>query len=131
LPNYPDRRHCFRLKDVLAVGVIAVGVLSSISASAHDLLRRSVPQAGGVVQPGPLAIALEFSGRIDHDLSELVLVRPDGATLTLTPGTGGAANVLSSTAEVLLGRHILRWTVMSSDGHLTRGTVPFEVDRSR
>jgi len=131
LSTRPGRAHRHPLGIFLALTVLALGTVLSGATSAHDLLRRSVPRAGGVVPPGPLLVALDFSGRIDHDLSELVLLGPDGMTRTLPFAPDRVANVISATTDLPSGRYVLRWTVMSSDGHLTRGTIPFEVKSDR
>lgn len=119
------------LRGLLAAGMLAAFALLGVPASAHVLLRRSVPLAGTVVPPGPITLTLEFSGRIDRGLSELVLVNPHGEARTLALVGSSAPSAISARSDVQPGSHVLRWTVMSSDGHLTRGTVPFNVSQDR
>ncbi|WP_374297185.1 copper resistance protein CopC [Sphingomonas sp.] len=93
---------------------------------AHDLVRRSVPAADSVVAPGPAAIRIEFSGRVDRPLSELVLRGPQGEQRVLDLVRDVPTNALAAApVELRPGEYLIRWTAMSSDGHLTRGDIRF------
>jgi copper resistance protein C len=55
-------------------------------------------------------------------------VPPDGGERELRLEDEGRPNVMKSKAANLFpGVYILRWYVLSSDGHITRGTIPFRV----
>lgn len=109
-----------------ALLALLVSVPFSAPASAHDLVRRSTPAAGATVAPGPLAIAIEFSGKIDKPLSELTLRGPNDAQRVLPMVANPTPNLLTAEPVTLSpGDYVIRWTVMSSDGHLTRGDIRF------
>ena len=76
---------------------------------------------------GSLAIAFRYNSRIDAGRSKLTLTAPDGATTRLaTHGEG--ADLLAASATVTPGGYTLHWQVLATDGHITRGNVPFTVD---
>jgi copper resistance protein C len=96
--------------------------------SAHAILVRSTPKANEVVPRGDVKMELEFNARIDAARSILELVLPSGdiQKLQLSPQPSPAA--LAATAPHLTpGKYTIRWQVLSNDGHITRGEIPFEV----
>jgi methionine-rich copper-binding protein CopC len=98
-------------------------------ALAHALLVSSTPQANGVVQGTQVHIVLQFDSRVDASRSLLSLVSPDGQSRTLQQEGQGAPNQLSGEADDLThGAYTLHWQALSSDGHLTRGEIPFRVE---
>ena len=120
----PGRRNLF-------VPVLICAVISGLlvaSAAAHAVLLESNPSFKGTV-PGPdVAIRLRFNVRIDAARSRLMLVRPDGSTQSLEISDQTPADSLLSEAKGLTtGEYRLRWQVLASDGHITRGEIPFSV----
>ena len=109
-----------------------LAVLLAVAAEgaiAHALVTASRPAAGATVRAGTLAVELRFNSRIDGPRSRAMLVAPDGAAtaLSLAPGDSGA--VLSGHADVRrAGAWAIRWQVLSLDGHVTRGEIPFRVE---
>ena len=98
-------------------------------ALAHAVLVDSTPKANETVHGGALEIDLKFNSRVDGARSTLQLSMPDGSAQTLPISTQAAPNELTSHAEGLTkGAYMLRWQALSSDGHLSRGQVPFQVD---
>jgi methionine-rich copper-binding protein CopC len=76
---------------------------------------------------------LRFNVRVDATRSRLTLLAT-GTTeqpLTLKIEKGGAAETLTTQAVGLHpGTYSIRWQVLASDGHITRGEVPFTVRSS-
>jgi methionine-rich copper-binding protein CopC len=98
-------------------------------ASAHAILLSSTPAVRAVVNGAHVQVKLRFNSRIDAKRSRLVLVNADGAQKTLEIGQQSSPDSL--TAEVMAlrkGGFILRWQVLASDGHITRGEIPFRVE---
>jgi methionine-rich copper-binding protein CopC len=104
-------------------------LLLAAPAEAHAVLTQSTPAAEAVV-PGPrVEVELRFNSRVDAARSKLVLVAPDGGERRLEILPVDAPNVLRASAEGLdAGAYRLRWQVLSIDGHITRGDVPFVVE---
>jgi methionine-rich copper-binding protein CopC len=81
---------------------------------------------------GPdVAIKLRFNVRIDALRSRLTLIHPDGSAQTLEITKQAPADTLLADANGLAaGAYRLRWQVLASDGHITRGEIPFTVTPS-
>jgi copper resistance protein C len=94
----------------------------------HAVLLSSTPPKSGLVKGPDITITLEFSLRVDGLRFPLSLLEPDGTVKPIDTPTQPAANFLSATGHGLgRGTYVLRWKVLAVDGHITSGTVPFEV----
>jgi methionine-rich copper-binding protein CopC len=66
--------------------------------------------------------------RIDASRSRLTLVGPAGFTQALEISKASPADeVVANASGLLPGEYRLRWQVLASDGHITRGEIPFSV----
>jgi hypothetical protein len=98
------------------------------SAFAHAILMESTPAANSSVDGSALAITLRFNVRIDGGRSRLRLVTADGSVSNLEVAKQNNPDSLQSNAHGLKpGAYTLRWQVLASDGHMSRGEVPFTV----
>jgi methionine-rich copper-binding protein CopC len=123
----PDFRKFFA---VVLVGA-AMFSLMAASAAAHAVLLESAPAVNSTVAGPDIAINLRFNVRIDVGRSRLTLVPLSGSVLPLEIGKQASADTLSARATGLpAGEYRLRWQVLASDGHITRGEIPFTVSRS-
>jgi methionine-rich copper-binding protein CopC len=103
-------------------------LLSLQEATAHAIVIKSSPAADAVMPAGTVPIHLQFNSRIDHDRSKVTLVGPSGTEQRVTPASGSAPDALDAEAKDLsAGAWRLRWQVLSVDGHITRGDIPFTV----
>lgn len=104
-----------------AVVVFCTGV-----AWAHAILVASSPEANSIVNGPNIDITLKFNVRVDVTRSFVRLLNTDGAARSLSLLKGNAPNVILATAnDVKPGKYKLSWQVLASDGHITRGEVPF------
>jgi len=104
-----------------AVVLIFVGV-----AWAHAILVASNPEANSIVNGPKIDVVLKFNVRIDATRSVLRLVGDDGDGRSLSLQAGQASNEIQASAgDVRPGKYKLFWQVLASDGHITRGEVPF------
>lgn len=108
---------------------VAVSLLSPSSSQAHAVLVESSPALKSSVTGPDVPLKLRFNVRIDAARSRLTLVGPDGASQTLEISSKqGATEIISAEAKGLHpGLYRLRWQVLASDGHITRGEIPFTV----
>jgi copper resistance protein C len=96
---------------------------------AHAILMESKPALHSSVKGPDFAIWLRFNVRIDGSRSRLRLVAPDGSQQTLPLAKQSSPDVLQSQASSLKpGTYKLQWQALASDGHMSRGEVPFTVD---
>ncbi len=99
------------------------------TALAHAVLLSSTPQKNAAVSGPDITISLKYNSRVDGAHSSLTLVKPDGSVESVGALTQPLPDTLSATGHKLAkGAYVLRWQVLSSDGHITRGAVPFQVE---
>ena len=105
-----------------------VSFLSASSSLAHAVLVESSPALKSSVAGPDVPLKLRFNVRIDAARSRLTLVGPDGASQTLEISKQDSPEIISAEAKGLHpGLYRLRWQVLASDGHITRGEIPFTV----
>ena len=108
--------------------VVAVSLLSPSSSQAHAVLMESSPALKSSVSGPDIPLKLRFNVRIDAARSRLTLVDPDGGLQALEIHELDGPNTLSAEAKGLRpGVYRIRWQVLASDGHITRGEIPFTV----
>jgi methionine-rich copper-binding protein CopC len=95
---------------------------------AHAVLMESTPTANATVSGSSVEISLRFNVRIDGSRSRVRLGSSDGTSLSLPLTTDSGPDRLQSKAVGLKpGAYKLIWQVLASDGHMTRGEIPFTV----
>ena len=113
---------------LLVCGITWFACLLVPAAWAHAVLKASIPAIDGTVDGGVIPIALTYNSRVDAAHSTLSLTAPDGHTQPLRIDTNVAPNELRSVASSLKpGKYTIRWQVVATDGHITRGAIPFVV----
>ena len=96
-------------------------------AGAHAIIVDSVPAPYAHVRPGTLAVVLRYNSRIDAGRSKLLLKHGDDVQrIAVQPAA--TPDVLAAGVPVSGGDYELQWQVLATDGHVTRGRVPFTVD---
>jgi copper resistance protein C len=108
--------------------VAAILGAGSRPALAHAVLVSSTPQKNTAVSGPDITINLKYNSRVDGARSTLSLLKPDGTVERIGTPAQLAPDVLSATGHGLAkGAYVLRWQVLATDGHITRGEVPFQV----
>jgi len=111
----------------LLFSVVAFSLMVA-PASAHAVLLESTPSLKSSVAGPDVPVKLRFNVRIDASRSRLTLVGPAGFRQALEISKASPADALVADAAGLLpGEYRLRWQVLASDGHITRGEIPFAV----
>ncbi len=106
--------------------LIAACLLHASAAEAHAVIIGAKPAANAKVPEGPLDILLQYNSRIDVSLSRLSLTDPAGKSSVLEIAAGDKPGSLTAHANLdAPGQWLLRWQVLSIDGHVTRGEIPF------
>jgi copper resistance protein C len=96
---------------------------------AHAVLMESKPALNSSVKGPEVAIWLRFNVRIDGSRSRLQLLAPDGARQPLALAKQSSPDILQSRVSGLKpGAYKLLWNVLASDGHMSKGEVPFTVN---
>ena len=108
--------------------LFSVVVLAPKLAMAHAVLLASKPSIHGTVKGPEIAVQLKFNSRIDGERSRLYLVDSNGKSQTLTLTPQSAPDMLGAqSVKVNAGAYTIRWQALASDGHITRGEIPFIV----
>lgn len=113
-------------------GVVALTLgfrlLRAGPARAHAIVVESTPAVGAEVAATELDLMIRFNSRVDAERSRLLLERPDGAEMPLEILPSDSADRLNAKLRDLTpGAYTVIWQVLSADGHITRGTLPFSV----
>lgn len=113
---------------VLAALLLALAVLlvAAPHASAHNSLLGTDPADGSTVATPPTHITLTFDQPAQALGTEIVVLGPDGATVS----TGDAELVDDTVAQALAadlpaGAYTVQWRVTSADGHPLSGELAF------
>ncbi len=103
-------------------------LFASRAALAHSILVSSQPAVNSTVSGPDLAVLLKYSSRVDLEHSTLTLLEPDGKVDKVAIEGEPEPGLLSARLKGLVkGAYVLRWQVLATDGHITRGKVPFQV----
>ncbi len=111
--------------------LVVTGLLASFPglAAAHSLLLESEPTAGARLTAPPRHLILRFSNRIEKRLSRLRLLdaRGEGRLLVLDGNDGPPDRLRALFPPLEPGAYTVQWQVLSTDGHLMRGSFNFRV----
>lgn len=113
----------------LMTAIAVTLVLVPRVASAHAVLVRSSPSIHGTVKGPDVPVTIKFNSRVDGTRSTLLLSTPDGGSKPLAIDAQSQPDTLTARATQLApGKYAIRWQVLSTDGHITRGQIPFQVN---
>ena len=113
---------------LLALALSLLVGMAPDTAEAHAIIISSSPAPKAVVQGPDVVVKLDFNSRIDRARSILDLIGPDETSRHLPIAESSDDGTLATDAKGLApGAWRLRWQVLSVDGHITRGDIPFTV----
>jgi methionine-rich copper-binding protein CopC len=125
------RRNMQMVRPWLVAIVIASGIalVAPKWALAHAVLVSSKPGVNSTVSGPEVDVLLKYNSRVDMEHSTLTLLDPDGKVEKVIIKSEPEPGVLSAKLTGLVkGAYVLRWQVLATDGHITRGKVPFQVE---
>jgi len=102
-------------------------------AAAHAIVLESVPARDAVLDRAPERVILRFNSKIEKRLSRITLATGKEAPVPVSILTAGAdADQQPDRLVVPLrplppGGYVLRYKVLSADGHITEGALKFTV----
>jgi methionine-rich copper-binding protein CopC len=117
-------------RQFVAILVVTCGTVlfSPRAALAHAILVSSQPAINSTVSGPEVAVLLKYSSRVDLEHSTLTLLDPNGKVEKITINSEPSPGSLSAKLTGLVkGAYVLRWQILAMDGHITRGTIPFQV----
>lgn len=111
-----------------ALLTVAVVLIGSQLVFAHAILMDSTPKQNSTVKGPDVDITLRYNVRIDGGRSRVDIVAADGNKSDLKLEKQAKPDILQCKATGLKpGSYKLEWYVLASDGHMSKGEVPFTV----
>ena len=108
-------------------------LLGARSANAHAIVLESIPARDAVLDRSPSRVMLRFNSKIEKRLSRVTLAVA-GGTPVATPiaddgaaGAEGPDRIVVPLRPLPPGAYVLRYKVLSADGHITEGALRFTV----
>lgn len=110
----------------LRIGVVVLGLVLSSVASAHNILKASVPANGATLQAAPDELVLEFNGAVR--LVKLD-VEQEGQAIDVgfKPSVEAAKRFALPMQGLGMGATAVRFTLIGEDGHTVTGHMDFAV----
>jgi methionine-rich copper-binding protein CopC len=102
-------------------------------AAAHAIVLESVPARDAVLDRAPERVILRFNSKIEKRLSRITLATGKEAPVPVSILTDGADSDQQPDRLVVPlrplppGGYVLRYKVLSADGHITEGALKFTV----
>ncbi len=110
------------------VSLALILLAGSPLAFAHAILVHSSPADQGVVHSHQIDIALDYDSRIEARRCTVKLTDAAGKPVALQMERSSKPSELNAVARGMAnGKYQIRWQVLASDGHITRGDVTFAV----
>lgn len=106
-------------------------------AAAHAIVLESVPGRDAVVDRAPERVVLRFNSKLEKRLSRVTLAAGSGSPVALPIATEGPDGdqqpdrLVAPLRPLGPGAYVLRYKVLSADGHITEGVLRFTVTGSR
>lgn len=114
----------------LLIAGACFGFLAMTPASAHSFLVEATPSSKDHVASSPKIVKLRFGGGVEPAYSKLTIEGADGKVLaTGAIGVPDKPRELSvESPDLSPGKYIVRYRVLSTDGHIVEGNYEFTVD---
>jgi copper resistance protein C len=113
------------------ISFFAAALLSVSPVWAHAVLLESQPAVSSTIAGETVDVRLRFNSRVDGVRSRLTIVLPDRTSRPLSLKAQPTPDSLAASASGLNpGDYVIRWQVLASDGHISRGEIPFKVIQS-
>ncbi len=99
----------------------------------HAIVLESTPVHEAVLKQPPARVVLRFNSKIERSLTRVTLARGDGPPRPLTIGTNPTPaddapdRLVVPLPPLAAGVYVLRYRVLSADGHITEGALRFSV----
>ncbi|MDA9351343.1 copper resistance protein CopC [Gammaproteobacteria bacterium] len=108
------------LKTLLRAFAFIACVSLSMTASAHNVLKSSIPADGSTLEHSPSELALDFNGQVR--LVKLSLKRSDESIdVGFKPDLTAATSFVVPVPELASGTYSLEFSVIGEDGHTVAG----------
>lgn len=114
--------------------IVVTALLASLAlpgtVAAHAVLVKSSPARRAVLAAPPTRVELTFNERLEPAYSTVSVAGTDSARVddgTVVVGPEDPRRLSVGLAALKPGTYTVKFRVLSVDGHLVEGTIPFEV----
>lgn len=119
------------MKVKFGAGLLAAAIcLNAATAFAHSFLVDASPSAKDHVAAPPKAVKLRFGGGVEAAYSSISIL--DATGKVIVEGAKGQQEkpreLTLDAPELAAGNYIVKYRVLSSDGHIVEGKYEFTVD---
>ncbi|HEY8259990.1 MAG TPA: copper resistance CopC family protein [Methylosinus sp.] len=119
------------MKTRLAAGLLAAAFcLNAATALAHSFLVDASPSAKDHVAASPKMVKLRFGGGVEAAYSTISIL--DSTGKVVVEGAKGLPEkpreLTLEAPELAVGSYVVKYRVLSSDGHIVEGKYEFTVD---
>jgi len=119
----------------MVIGALALArsPLGPRAAAAHAIVLESVPARDAILRKSPPRVMLRFNSKIEKRLSRVTLGVAGGAPVPTPIADDGVGEDREPDRLVVPlrplppGAYVLRYKVLSADGHITEGALRFTV----
>lgn len=113
-----------------AIAITLAFALGASSALAHSFLVDATPSSKEHVASPPKTIKLRFGGGVEPPYSKITIESPDGKVLGEGNGEvpGKPRELTADAPDLAPGKYVVRYRVLSTDGHIVEGNYEFTVD---
>lgn len=113
-----------------AVAVLFLG-MSFQQAFAHAHLKDQLPAEGAAIEQAPESITLNFSEGIEINFTKVKVTGPNNTEVKTGKAALDSANdtkvIIPIEGKLVAGKYDVNWSVVSVDGHKTKGEYSFTV----
>jgi copper resistance protein C len=118
------------MKLIFGAGLAAAICLSAATAFAHSFLVDASPSAKDHVATSPKLVKLRFGGGVEPAYSSISIL--DSTGKLVVEGAKGVQDkpreLTLDAPELAVGSYVVKFRVLSSDGHIVEGKYEFTVD---
>lgn len=119
-----------RMRPALLLGGVILLLAGGIPSKGegHAIIMESSPKAGEVLTTLPSRLVIRFNGRIVHALSRVTLLGPDRQPVPFPSSVAEPQDpdrLMIPLPPLSPGTYLVRWKVLSLDGHVTQGGFSF------
>ncbi|WP_457796457.1 copper resistance CopC family protein [Methylocystis sp. S23] len=115
------------------LGLACAGAIAACAATpafAHSFLVEATPSSKDHVASSPKTVKLRFGGGVEPKYSKITV--EDAGGKVLGEGSIGAPDkpreLSMESPELAPGKYVVRYRVLSTDGHIVEGNYEFTVD---
>lgn len=117
-------------KTLIGIATAVVIGFTPVIALAHGKLESAVPAAGSTVDAPVSSLRLTFNEDLEPAFSNVSVVDANGTAMSKEKAKVDSSNPRVLTVAVpslSAGSYVVRWTVMTHDGHKVKGDYKFAV----